>query len=243
MNSKRLKNWGMVFVAAGIVGRSVLQNGLLGIGTVSGTELMQNMQESSSVMIIATVALVLEALETCAVPIFAFALVEGFLHTADCMGYLMRLGALALLSEIPYNLAMSNQLFDYNSRNPVFGLAIGLVMLYLYRLLGEKKIACIIASLAAFIWILMLKVEHGIPMILLIIVLWFFRKNRTTQSFAGAAAAAVCTLGSLFYLFAPMSFLVLHRYSGERGEYNRVVNYLFYPVTLLAAWLATMYLI
>jgi hypothetical protein len=243
MKSKTLKNWGMVFVVAGIIGRSFLQNGLLGVGTVTGTELMQNMQESSGTMIIATVALVLEALETCAVPIFAFTLVEGFLHTEDSMRYLMRLGALALLSEIPYNLAMSNRLFDMNSRNPVFGLALGLLMLYLFRFLGAKKTPCIIAALAAFVWIFMLKVEHGIPMILMIIVLWIFRKNRMTQGFAGAAAAALCTLGSIFYLFAPMGFLVTHRYSGERGDYNRVVSYLLYPVALLAVGLATKYLI
>ena len=35
-----------------------------------------------------------------------------------------------------------------------------------------------------------------------------------------------------------MGFLAIHFYNGEKGESSRLVNYLFYPVTLLAIGLA-----
>ncbi len=243
MNGKTLKIWGMIFVLAGAVSKSILQNGLLGIGTVSGTELMQLMQDSAGAMTLATVALVLQALETCAVPIFAFTLVEGFAYTADWKKYLVRIVGLAVISEIPYNLAMGHQLIDFSSRNPVFGLALGLILLYLYRYFVGSKAPCVIASIAAIAWSFMLRIEHGIPMLLLIIAFWIFRKNHLIRGFAGAAVAALCTVGSAFYLVSPMSFLIMHKYSGEKGEGSRVVSYLTYPVILLAVALTAMYLI
>ena len=85
-----LHTWGMLFAALGIVGKSILQNRLLMVGQVSPQTLLLAMQESGSTMFIATLALVLQALETCAVPIFAFLLVEGYRHTSGFQKYILR---------------------------------------------------------------------------------------------------------------------------------------------------------
>ena len=53
------------------------------------------------------------------------------------------------------------------------------------------------------------------------------------MGFSGMAAAALCTGISPFYLAAPMGFLAIHFYNGEPGNSSRLVNYLFYPVSLL----------
>ena len=42
---------------------------------------------------------------------------------------------------------------------------------------------------------------------------------------------------------APMGFLAIHFYNGEKGEENRLVNYLAYPVILLAVGLAGAFLL
>ena len=74
LNSNALRAWGMAFLALGVVGRCILQNRLLCLGQVSPMELVEAMQNSGAVMVLATAALVLQAVETCAVPIFAFLL-------------------------------------------------------------------------------------------------------------------------------------------------------------------------
>ena len=107
-----LRTWGMVFLAMGIVATGILQNRLLRLGEVSPGQLLQAMQSSDSVMAFATLALVLRAVATCAVPIFALLLVEGARHTGSFRNYFLRVAGLALLSEIPYNLAISGRVLS-----------------------------------------------------------------------------------------------------------------------------------
>jgi hypothetical protein len=88
-------------------------------------------------------------------------------------------------------------------------------------------------ALAGLVWALMLHVDHGIPMLLMVCVIRIFRNKRMFMGFSGMAAAALCTGISPFYLAAPMGFLAIHFYNGEPGNSSRMVNYLFYPVSLL----------
>ena len=234
LNTGSLRTWGMLFAIAGIISRCVLQNTLLGVGTRSMQELMELMQADQTAMIITTVSLVLQAMETVAVPIFVFLLFEGFQHTSDWKKYLTRLVGLALLTEIPYDLAMNGKVLEFGTQNPVIGLVLCFALLLLFRRFAGKKLICVMMALAGFVWALMLKVDHGIPMMLMICVMQLFRNKKMYMGFSGMAAAALCTGISPFYLVAPMGFLAIHFYNGEKGNSSRLVNYLFYPVALLA---------
>ena len=233
LHTGNLRAWGMLFAIAGIVSRSILQNQMLGVGLRTMEELVALMQADQTAMIVATIALVLQAMETVAVPIFVFLLAEGFIHTSNWKKYFARVAGLAVLTEIPYDLAMSGKVLEFGSQNPVFGLVLSMVLLYLWKRFEGKKLICIIMALAGLAWALMLKVDHGIPMILMICVIHLFRNKRMFMGFSGMAAAALCTGISPFYIVAPMGFLAIHFYNGEEGESSRLVNYLFYPVLLL----------
>ena len=69
-------------------------------------------------------------------------------------------------------------------------------------------------------------------LLLLTCVIWAFREKTMLRTLAGCVAACVCTVFSLYYMLAPLSFLAIHLYNGERGEQNKYVNYLSYPVLL-----------
>ena len=65
-----------------------------------------------------------------AFPIFCFTLTEGFSHTHDLKRYIQRMLVVGLLSEIPFNLAESGQIFSIEHQNVFFTLLIGLIMLH-----------------------------------------------------------------------------------------------------------------
>ena len=76
-------------------------------------------------------------------PVFAFLLVEGFQHTSSFKRYLLTMLGFAVVSEIPYDLAMSGSLWSLNSQNSLFTLSICLIMLYGLRLYSGRKGAAV----------------------------------------------------------------------------------------------------
>jgi len=237
-----LRLWGYLFILLGVVAKCFIQNGMLGVSNMTSQQLLQLMEQSGDSMALITASIVMQALESCAVPFFAMLLVEGFCKTSDWKKYLGRVALVALVSEIPYNLAMSGKFFDLSSRNPVFALVLGLIMLWFYRYYGEKSgrntFIKGLVTVAAILWSGMLAVEHGAFFLLMTAVLWLTRE-KSYKVLAGAVAAAVGCVFSLLYVVAPFSFLAVHFYNGEKGESNRVVNMLCYPVLLLAVYAAT----
>lgn len=241
VSAAALRTWGYLFLLLGIIARAVIQNGLLNLQGVTSGQLLEALQESGEMMALATVSLVMQALEACAVPIFAFLLVEGFCHTSNFGKYLGRVTLVALLSEIPYNLAMGGGLFVTSSRNPVFALVLGLILLWFYRYYGENSAKNIfikvVVALAAILWCGMLSIEHGAFTILLIVAAWFTR-GKPMRTLVCAVTAALGVVFSMLYLAAPVSALTIHFYNDEKGESNRIFALLCYPVMLLAAYFA-----
>ena len=241
-----LRVWGLLFAALGIGGRAIIQNRLLGMGSITGEQLLEAMMASNLTMIYATLALVLQAVEVCAVPVFCFLLVEGAQNTKDFGKYFLRVLGLAVLSEIPYNLAMGGSFWDPASRNPVFGLVFAMGMLYLYRLYAGKGVGKVLLRVlitaAAVLWPVMLNVQDGACCVIMVAVLWLSWNLKQYRTFIGCAAAACCSLFSVYYLAAPMGFLAVHCYQGEKGEENKLINYLAYPMLLLAAGLAAKFI-
>jgi len=185
---------------------------------------------------IATLALVLQAMESCAVPVFCYLLVDGFLHTGDYAKYLIRVLLTAAISEIPYNLAIDGKLLVMSSRNPMFGLVLCLIMLNLFRQYearGMKNtVIKICIFLAALVWANMLKIQDASCCVLVSAVLWLVRNNQNYRTLIGCSASVGCMLFSPFYVAAPMGFMAIHFYNGEKGEESRIMRYAMYPVIL-----------
>lgn len=239
-----LRFCGILFLVLGIAGRAIIQNKLLGIGQIK-VEDLEILLENPDNMGMATVAILIMLIQSCAIPIFSFLLVEGFCHTESLKNYFLRVAGLALLTEIPYNFAMSGKLLDTSSRNPVIGLAISMVVLYLYRYYSGKSFKNVIikvfAFLMAMLWMLMFDITDGAATLMVVVTLWLTRNKSGIRIMAGCVAMFAASIFSPFYLVAPASFLAIHLYNDEPGEGSRWVNYFAYPALLLAIGLVAKY--
>lgn len=241
-----LRIMGILFLALGVAGRCLIQNRIFGMADTTSDQLLALLNQRPELMSAATIALVLQMIYCCAVPVFAFLLVEGFCHTGNYRNYLLRVLGVAVLSELPYNLAMGDKLLVTGSRNPTFALVVALVMLYFYRRYSEKSARNFAvktaATLAAVLWVGMLRIDDGLAVLLLTAVIWTLRNKPNVRTLGSCVAAISCTLISPYYALTPLPFIATHFYNEEKGSGNRALVYLSYPVMMLAIVLVGKYL-
>lgn len=236
LSARMLKIWGLAFLAVGAAGQGILQNKLLGIGSLTTQQLLAAMQQDQTTMLYATLALVLQTAQTCAVPIFAFLLVERFRSLEKPLVYLGWLLGGAVISELPYNMIMGGKLLLTGSLNPLFTMALCAVMLQFYRMFPEKtirdRLIKTVVTGSAVLWTLMLGMEFGPCAVLLTCVIWSLGHKPLVRNLVGAVVAIVSSIFSPFFVASPMGFLAVHMYNGELEE-HKFTTYLAYPAILL----------
>ncbi len=72
-------------------------------------------------------------------PIFCFLLAEGFQRTRNVGKYALRLGIFALISELPFNLAICGQVSNLGYQNVYFTLLLGLLALWAFSLFEKAE--------------------------------------------------------------------------------------------------------
>ncbi len=245
-NGQRLRMFGWVMLAAGAVAQGILYNKFL--GAASSLSDLEKVLGGDPTMGIA--ALICMLVSTCAVPLFAFLLVEGLKYTTSFGKYFLRVLGLAVVSEIPFDLAMSGKVFDWSSQNPVLGLLLCMVMFYFFNYYKGKSIktvaVAVLVVIMSFLWAGLLRIDEGQPLVLIFTGLWFCRGKKMLQTIVGCAITCMCStlrVENITYFAAPMVFLLIHFYNDEPGEGNKVVNYAAYPAMLLAVWLIATFFI
>ena len=169
-----------------------------------------------------------------AFPIYCFLLVEGFFHTKSVWKYLRNLIIFAIISEIPFNMAVFGHVFYPQGQNVYCTLALGLcAMMLLERFQGFKpwQIAVQAAVIAAFMFLgEKLEVDYHWEGIVSIIMFYYLKKLKLRKESAAAVGAAA------FAAFEPpavFSFIPIYLYNGKRGRQMKYLFYAIYPILLL----------
>lgn len=167
-----------------------------------------------------------------AFPIYCYLLVEGFLHTTDVKKYLTRLGLFALLSEIPFDLAITGKVLEFGHQNVFFTLFLGLVSIWVVDFIQKKRLP-MTGYVVVFICLCtawMMHTDYAYTGVLVIIVMYLLRRKKVLAFLAG------CGLLLLFYgtgeLPALVGIIFVALYNGRRGLNLKYFFYLFYPVHL-----------
>ena len=163
-------------------------------------------------------------------PVFAFLVVEGYLHTHDFGRYAKRLLYFAIVSEIPW------QLINHDgSHNVLFTLLAGLFVLYMIEHWHTTNINISLFAIITGVLLIYIHTDYDWRGLLLILIFYLFKKDPLFQTVFGILVMS-------FYGFtgALLAFMVINAYNGHRGfiqgDLGKHLVYLFYPCHLLLLW-------
>lgn len=176
-----------------------------------------------------------------AFPIFAFLLVEGFTHTRNRLKYVRNLCLFALISEVPFDLAITNMAIHFGYQNVFCTLAFGLIAIWAMEYVtvkgteknlkdGMVTFLTIIPAVAFALCAEYLQTDYGAIGVLAICIFYKYRQKRAV----GATIVWIMlSLFNLSELFCFPMIVAIKYYNGERGKQYKYLFYVFYPVHLL----------
>ncbi len=232
LSGEALQWIGSVLICLSSFSVAVLQRGILHLDEDGALEAVSEaMKPGGEAMGWATAAVFCSLAATLAIPVFCKLLYEGWKHTEDEKRLLLRLVLCAVISEIPYDLAMSGKIFDWSTQNPVWGLLLAAVVLTITRRWRMKTTAanCVFRAVivvAALSWALLLRVYMGALLILLPVLFCFAAQWKWITMLGGV-------LITLVQFPAPLGMLFVHWYDEKLERGSAKLFYIFYPVQLL----------
>ena len=192
-------------------------------------------------------------------PIFAFLIVEGYFHTRSLKKYVLRLLVFAVLSEIPFNLAIGGRIFSPLHQNVLWTFLISIGLIHWNekarqqgKIIGRILVA-IASILVAYIVGLVTFVDYYHAGILTVLAFYFFREKKWWSYLAlaltlwwintellGGLVYEIPLLGRTFFFhqqaFAMLALIPIWLYRGKRGYHSKAFQYAcyaFYPGHLL----------
>lgn len=180
-----------------------------------------------------------------AFPIFAWMIAVGYEKTSNKINYMKRLGAFALISQVPFSLA-----FGHKGLNVFFTLFLGLMSIYYYNKIEEEK-KKIIPLIGFIILSTILNTDYSAYGVLTIFFFYKYKDDfeKMVKSQVGLNAYLVAVYAlSLFLNKMPMtlemflqalslgSLFLIKKYNGEQGKKLKYFFYAFYPIHLLAIY-------
>lgn len=187
-----------------------------------------------------------------AFPLYCYMLVEGFLHTSNLQKYVLRILGMAVISEVPFDLALRWQLIDIEHNNVMWELALGLVVLLcMHRVLFNMdtiiKSEVLRRGMAVAIMLVGMLIGHvlnldysnsGIACIAMMYFLYGYTRQQRLISYATGVLMLALMSGSI-EIYAFLMLIPLYFYEGHRGRDSKVLRvffYTFYPLHLITIY-------
>lgn len=229
-SSNVLKWIGFVCILFGTFSTAVIQLGILGLDLNATEEMLASISEDDRLTFWANLAAGFTMVSYMALPIYAKLAYEGVCRTSNPRLYLVRMIGLALLAEIPYDLTTAGTWNNMGSQNPVWALALAVLMLSLFRQYAQpgprgSAIQCLVMLMAAA-WTLVLRSQFGLYTILLSALFYIFAHSKTISTWGGAL---IC----LLQFPAPMGMFAVHWYDGDKGKPRKYLFHILYLAQLV----------
>lgn len=207
-------------------------------------------------------AIVLRLIGRIAFPLYVWLLVIGFAHTSNLRKYLFRLGVFALISEVPFDLAVSGEMTG-QWQNIYFTLFLSLAMMAVLRVILDRGgryavLAAVLTVAAAMLLSEGLHFDYGSTGPVLAAMFYLFWRNKRPGlavgflifSFSGmldpiwnagdprsAAVWSSALASSVIESCGLPAVLIIQRCNGRREQRRgKLFFYAFYPLHLLVLY-------
>lgn len=225
-----LKIIGAVLMVLYFFSACVVQNHILHVTDYTAEELNALMEADSQIMLWAGIGSIGSVIGVMGIPIFAYLLVQGVEHISSLRRYALSVLVFAVISEVPYDLAMAGQLWDWSEQNSLWTVFIALVMLWLMkRFQGSGMVPlmlCFLFAAAGCFWAILLRCKFGAGFVLIAAILYLLRERKGVSYGLGA-------LVSLIYATAPLGFVPVAMCNGQRQNVRKYAFYALYPAMLV----------
>lgn len=228
-------------IAATVLTRMLIDKGYYDIMLGTDMEAMYAFSAENALLILGMT--LMRCVGRIAFPIFCFLLVEGFLHTSNIKKYLLRLALFALITEVPFDLAIAGMPFSMAYQSVMLTLLIAMLMLCGIKWVEGREwqkavraIACLgIVAVAAAVAII-LRTDYTWSGVLCIAGMYYLGKKgkKVRGAFLGCA---FLIMGGLMEVLALIGVAFIALYNGERGMKMKYFFYAFYPAHLLILWI------
>ncbi|MCI5502324.1 MAG: conjugal transfer protein TraX [Lachnospiraceae bacterium] len=174
-------------------------------------------------------------------PVICFMITEGFRYTSNRKKYLQRMFIFAVISEIPFDLVISNSFIDINNQNVIWTLLIGLLVLmgiekYSGRI--DEQMICIFAgSAVAFI----MKVDYSFYGILIIAVFYMCRENHYKMFIIIMILLVLQGRKEAFGILS-IPFIMAYDSDKEEKKLPKYFFYIFYPLHLTVLYMVKIFI-
>lgn len=193
-----------------------------------------------------------------AFPLFCFVLVEGFFHTRSRLNYAIRLAVFAILSEVPFDLALSSRdmkvtdrLLNWKQQNVFFTLLLGFLVIWAIewwmqpwvknkkppRTFGE--ISKFFLPMLGFIIVgalvaVAIRPDYKISGVVAIVFIYFAHgEAHPGMNMVRSGLILAIAGGAYTELIVPAGYPLTEFYSEKRGRNWKWFFYVFYPAHLL----------
>ncbi|MBQ8995983.1 MAG: hypothetical protein IJ091_09220 [Oscillospiraceae bacterium] len=178
-----------------------------------------------------------------AMPIFAFFVAEGYLHTHDRKKYLIRLLIFGLISEAPFDLLTAGKVLEFSHQNIMLTFAWAVVGLMAFDRLTEKadsKSSTVLGVVSIFVFLilaLVLKLDYDMVAVGLVYIFVMLNDRGLDAKIVAGVIFYTLMRNVGVYWYALFGFIFLFFYNGQRGRGMKWFFYAFYPGHLLLLYL------
>lgn len=191
-------------------------------------------------------------------PIYAFLLVEGYFHTKNLKKYVTRMFLFAVISEIPFNLAMAGSIIYPFHQNVLWSFLIAIGLIHWNEKGKEKQIwkrilIGITSICIGYIVGILTFVDYYNAGIMMVLTFYFFRGKKWWNylgqliclwyinfEMLGGLQYEIALFGQTYFFtrqgLALLALIPIWLYRGKQGYHSKALQYgyyAFYPLHLL----------